>query len=38
VAPVVWLPLFHADPALPFIAAGALNLLVCPLAVSLGRR
>jgi MFS family permease len=38
VAPVVWLPLFHADPALPFVVAGALNLLVCPLAVRLGGR
>ena len=36
VAPVVWLPLFHADVSLPFVIAGALNLLVCPLALRLG--
>jgi MFS family permease len=35
-APAVWLPLFHADPELPFLAAGALNLIVCPLALRLG--
>jgi MFS family permease len=36
-APAVWLPLFHADPQLPFVLAGVLNLLVCPLALRLGR-
>jgi MFS family permease len=36
VAPIVWLPLFHADERLPFVIAGALNLLVCPLALRLG--
>ena len=30
-APVIWLPLFHADPQLPFLVAGVLSLLVCPL-------
>jgi hypothetical protein len=34
-APVVWLPLFHVDPHLPFLAAGGLNLLVCPLVLRL---
>ena len=34
-APVVWLPLFHADPQLPFLVAGALSLLVCPLVLRL---
>jgi len=38
VAPAVWLPLFHAEPELPFLLAGALDLLVCPLALWLGAR
>jgi MFS family permease len=37
-APVVWLPLFHADPRLPFLVAGALSLLVCPLVLRLDPR
>jgi MFS family permease len=37
IAPAVWLPLFHAEPELPFVIAGILNLLVCPLALWLGR-
>ena len=35
-APVIWLPLFHADPQLPFLVAGALSLLVCPLVLRIG--
>ncbi len=37
-APIVWLPLFHADPQLPFLAAGALSLLLCPLVLRIDPR
>jgi len=33
-----WLPLFHADPQLPFLVAGALSLLLCPLVLRIDPR
>ena len=35
---MIWLPLFHADPQLPFLVAGALSQLVCPLVLRIDPR